>query len=399
MINNRWLLPEGIDEVLPPAAWRLEYLRRDLLDLYRCWGYDLVLPPFIEFIDSLLTGTGNDLDLETFKLIDQLSGRMLGIRADMTPQVARIDAHRLTRQGPVRLCYMGTVLRTRSDGFGSSRSPLQVGAELYGHQGIESDLEVIALLLATLQMASVSDVHLDLGHVGIFRALVQQAQLSPQQEAILFEQLQRKALPELHEQLEQLALPSPITEMFLALPALNGGSEALAQAEQRLAAAGDEVHTALAAINQLSMQLQQQHPQLPIHFDFAELRGYHYHTGVVFAAYVPQFGQEIARGGRYDKIGEVFGRARPATGFSADLKTLLALGESSSDPIAGAIYAPNENDPELLALINELRRNKQRVISALSEDSLEENELRELQCERQIKKLNGVWQVVPIAAC
>ena len=209
MSEDLWLLPEGIEEILPPAARRLERLRRDLLDLYESWGYDLVVPPLIEFLESLLIGTGNDLDLQTFKLTDQLSGRMMGVRADMTPQVARIDTHLLKRDGPVRLCYMGTVLRTRADGFGGSRSPYQVGVELYGHRGYESDLEVLTLMLKTLAAAELGEVHLDLGHVAIFRELVAQAGLDLEREVLLFEALQRKALPEIRQQLAAWAPPTP----------------------------------------------------------------------------------------------------------------------------------------------------------------------------------------------
>jgi ATP phosphoribosyltransferase regulatory subunit len=206
-IQDRWLLPEGIEEILPPAASRLERLRRELLDLYARWGYELVIPPLIEFLESLLTGAGDDLELQTFKLTDQLSGRMMGVRADMTPQVARMDAHRIKRTGPTRLCYMGPVLRTRADGFGGSRSPYQAGVELYGHRGHESDLEVLTLMLETLATAGVGDVHLDLGHVAIFRELARLTGLDQEREALLFEALQRQAFPEIHQHLAAWALP------------------------------------------------------------------------------------------------------------------------------------------------------------------------------------------------
>ena len=203
--KDQWLLPEGIDEVLPPQAWRLECARRELLDLFSRWGYDQIMPPLLEYLESLLTGTGNDLDLQTFKVTDQLTGRMMGLRADMTPQAARIDAHPLQRSEPNRLCYMGTVLHTRTDGFGGSRSPLQVGAELFGHDGVESDVEIISLLLESLALLQVSDIHIDLGHVGIFRGLAQDAGLTAQQENDLFDALQRKAVPEIDEMLADVA--------------------------------------------------------------------------------------------------------------------------------------------------------------------------------------------------
>ena len=220
--TDRWLLPEGIEEVLPEQAKRLEQLRRTLLDTYESWGYDLVMPPLIEYLESLLTGTGNDLDLQTFKLTDQLTGRLMGVRADMTPQVARIDAHQLNRETPTRLCYMGTVLHTRTDGFAGSRSPLQVGAELYGHAGIESDVEVISLMLETLAKSGVAAPFVDLGHVGIYRELVKQAGLDREQEATLFDSLQRKANTEIAEYLKDWKLDSKIASAIAALTDLNG---------------------------------------------------------------------------------------------------------------------------------------------------------------------------------
>ncbi len=391
--EDRWLLPEGIEEILPPAARRMENLRRELLDLYESWGYELVIPPLIEFLDSLLTGTGNDLELQTFKLTDQLSGRMMGVRADMTPQVARIDAHLLKRSGPTRLCYMGEVLRTRADGFGGSRSPYQAGVELYGHRGHESDLEVLTLMLETLGVAGIRDVHLDLGHVAIFRELVRQAELGPEREALLFEALQRKALPEICQHLMTWSLPASCGEWFPTLAELNGGVEVLDEAETRLNEAGATVREALVVLRNLTLALRRQWPDLPIHVDLAELRGYHYHTGVVFAAYVPGQGQAVAQGGRYDEIGQVFGRARPATGFSTDLATLLRLGPMR-DRTGRAIGAPAVLDAALERRIAELRGQGERVIRALPG---EEVDPRELGCDRVLARREGVWSVAPLS--
>ncbi|RUQ33156.1 MAG: ATP phosphoribosyltransferase regulatory subunit [Candidatus Competibacteraceae bacterium] len=386
--KDRWLLPEGIEEILPPAASRLERLRRALLDLYERWGYELVIPPLIEFLDSLLTGAGDDLELQTFKLTDQLSGRMMGVRADMTPQVARIDAHLLKRAGPVRLCYLGPVLRTRADGFGGSRSPYQAGVELYGHRGNESDLEVLTLMLTTLQTAGISPVHLDLGHVAIFRELLRQAGLTREQEALLFEALQRKALPEIHG---YLATWNPAyCEPLLALAELNGGPEMLDEADSRLAAAGAGVREALATLRRLTAALRQQWPDLPIHIDLAELRGYHYHTGVLFAAYVPGQGQAVAQGGRYDEIGQVFGRARPATGFSVDLATLLLLG-SAPESVNTGIYAPPlADDLDLEQQVAALRNQGERVIRALPGAAAAAHDLG---CDRILAQQAGEWVV------
>jgi ATP phosphoribosyltransferase regulatory subunit len=387
--EDRWLLPEGIEEILPPAAGRLERLRRALLDLYERWGYELVIPPLIEFLDSLLTGAGDDLELQTFKLTDQLSGRMMGVRADMTPQVARIDAHLLKRVGPVRLCYLGPVLRTRADGFGGSRSPYQTGVELYGHRGHDSDLEVLTLMLTTLQMAGIGNVHLDLGHVAIFRELMRQTGLDREQETLLFEALQRQALPEIRGYLA--GWKPACREPLLALAELNGGPEILDEADSRLAAAGAGVHEALATLRRLTVALQRQWPELPIHVDLAELRGYHYHTGVLFAAYVPGQGQAVAQGGRYDEIGQVFGRARPATGFSVDLATLLLLG-STPEPVNAGIYAPPlADDPALEQQVTALRNQGERVIRALPGAEVEPGDLG---CDRVLAEQEGEWIVI-----
>ena len=363
--NNTWLLPEGIDELLPAQARALEALRRTLLDCYAGWGYQLVITPFIEFLESLLTGTGHDLDLQTFKLTDQVSGRQLGVRADITPQAARIDAHRLRHEAPTRLCYIGSVLRTRADGFSGSRSPLQIGAELYGHAGVESDVEIVCLMMETLRVAGLEDIYLDLGHVGIYRALAEAAGLSERQEADLFEALQRKATAEIEALVDGFGLDAGMRGMLLALAELNGGDEVLPRAREVLAGAPAEVAEAIDYVEAVAAQLQQHLPDLPVHFDLAELRAYHYQTGVVFAAFVPGEGQEVARGGRYDEIGEVFGRARPATGFSADLKTLMRLGSHVPQPLGGAVLAPGEFDPGLQEKIAELRAAGRVVIREL----------------------------------
>jgi len=364
--QNSWLLPEGIEETLPTEAKHLEALRNKLLDRFACWGYDLVIPPFIDFLDSLLIGSGHDLDLQTFKLTDQISGKMLGIRADMTPQVARIDAHNLKHTCPTRLCYAGTVLHTRGDPLEKTRSPMQIGAELYGHAGKESDFEVICLMLEMLAVTGLHNVHLDLGHVGIYRALAEQAGLSAAQESELFAILQRKAKPELAELMDGYAINGDLKQLFLALPELNGDHAVLVKAQALLAQAGDPVNQALADLTAIAGQLAKRFPHLAISFDLAELRGYHYHTGMVFAAFVPKIGREIARGGRYDNIGKVFGRARPATGFSADLKLLSALSKQSfSCPPRELIFAPYHDDAELATVIRDLRAQQRAVIQQL----------------------------------
>lgn len=364
MNNAHWLLPEGIDELLPPQALQLERVRRDLLDLFHSWGYDLVQPPLIEYLESLLTGTGGDLDLRTFKLTDQITGRTLGIRADITPQAARIDAHQLRREEPTRLCYAGTVLNTRNDDFAGSRCPVQIGAELYGHSGEESDQEILSLMLKTLERAGIGNVYLDLGHVGIFRALAEESGLDKQQELALFDALQRKAVPEIEALLDACNIDQAARSRLASLASLSG-DDALKRARQSLDGAGASVLAALAQLERLAALLAEQCPEVPVHFDLAELRGYHYHTGVVFAAFVPELGQEIARGGRYDDIGLLFGRARPACGFSADLKMLLRLGSAANLNDATGIFAPADNDPALRQRVDELRAEGRRVVMAL----------------------------------
>lgn len=365
MQQNAWLLPDGIDELLPDEAHRLENLRRTLLDTFTHWGYQLVVPPIIDFLDSLLTGSGHELDLQTFKLTDQISGKMLGVRADMTPQVARIDAHNLKHDHPTRLCYAGTVLHTRGDALEKTRSPMQIGAELYGHAGKESDCEIIRLMLEMLAMSGVLNVHLDLGHVGIYRALAEKAHLTHAQESQLFDVLQRKARPELKELLESYHLSDELKSAFLKLPELNGDQSVLTKAKEFLHF--EEVKAALADLDGISQALIRFFPSLSISFDLAELRGYHYHTGVVFAAFVPTIGREIARGGRYDNIGAIFGRNRPATGFSADLRVLTALNKQNKieQPTREFIFAPYLDDVNLHETMRDLRAQGRSVVQQL----------------------------------
>ena len=387
--TDRWLLPEGIEEVLPEQAKRLEQLRRTLLDMYESWGYELVMPPLIEYLESLLTGTGNDLDLQTFKLTDQLTGRLMGVRADMTPQVARIDAHQLNRDIPTRLCYMGTVLHTRTDGFAGSRSPLQVGAELYGHAGIESDVEVISLMLETLATSGIETPFVDLGHVGIYRELVKQAGLDKDQEATLFDSLQRKANTEIASYLKDWKLDSNIASAIASLTDLNGDESILTEAKAVLKKAGKGVSDALDELTNISALLKKRLPDVKVHYDLAELRGYNYHTGMVFAAYVAGRGQAVALGGRYDDIGEVFGRARPATGFSTDLKTLLSLSMHKNNQVEG-IFAPADNDANLQKEITELRQQGEKVICGLPG---QKGNAQDMGCNRQLIKDGSGWQV------
>ncbi len=356
---DRWVLPEGVEDLLPEQAERLEWLRRQLVDLFQRWGYRLVIPPLVEYLDSLLTGTAEDLDLQTLKVVDQRNGRLMGVRADMTPQVARIDAHRMQGEGINRLCYIGPVLLARGRALDPNRSPIQVGAELFGHRGPESDLEVMELMLAALETAGVGEVVLDLGHVGLFRALAEAAGFSTELEAAVFDALQRKAMAELEGLLqgEEPALCSAI----LALADLVGGVEVIHRARTQLGAFGEGVMAALDELERVSQGLRARRPGLRLSLDLGELRGFHYHTGLVFAAYRVGDGRALALGGRYDHVGEVFGRARPATGFSMDLRQLVecsALSLSQSRPIC----APWSDDPALHHHVQALRAQGRTVV-------------------------------------
>ncbi|MEO8143643.1 MAG: ATP phosphoribosyltransferase regulatory subunit [Betaproteobacteria bacterium] len=317
----RWLLPEHIEDILPEEAMRIELLRRSILDLFFKNKYELVMPPLVEFTDSLLTGTGHDLDLRTFKLVDQLSGRMMGVRADITPQVARIDAHLLNRKGVTRLCYCGSVLHARPAGPAATREPIQIGAEIFGHAGIASDLEIQSLLCQALAAAGVSGARMDVGHVAVFRSLVQAAQIGHALEVELFEALQQKAVPTLKSLTRKL--DAKTRAALLLLPELYGDKAVLEVAEKKLPKLPG-LHQALATLRALAKAC-----PIPLSFDLAELRGYHYHSGVVFDAYCDggagTASVPIARGGRYDEVGKAFGRPRAATGFSIELRSLASV--------------------------------------------------------------------------
>lgn len=394
MAQDHWLLPDGIEEILPEEAQNLEFLRRRLLDLFSSWGYELVIPPFIEFLESLLVGTGQDIDLQTFKLTDQLSGRMMGVRADMTPQVARIDAHNLKRDEPTRLCYLGTVLRTLGDHLEKSRCPMQIGAELYGHSGIESDLEILNLMLEMLDQAGLDSVHIDIGHVEIFRGLAKQANLSKEQEAEIFDVLQRKASEEFEALLQRLSLTDDLHGMLSLLPQLNGGREVIDLARTKLADADRSVLEALDELEQMAEWITTQMPERPLNIDLAELQGYHYHAGLVYAAFVPGYGREVARGGRYDNIGQDFGRGRAATGFSADLKTISRLAVAESVESAKKVFAPGftKKDDQLESEIKKLRQQGRVVIRNLAG---QESDAAAMGCSEILTKKDNNWLVIP----
>ena len=385
-IKESWLLPDGIDELMPAEAAQLETLQRSLVDRMRSWGYQLVVPPLVEYLDSLLTGTAKSLDIQTFKLTDQLSGRMLGIRADMTPQVARIAAHRLRhRQEVLRLCCIGTVLHTLPAGQAKSRNPIQLTAEIYGHPGPESDVESVLLMLELLSATKVTPrIALDIGHVGIYRGLAEYAGLNEAQENELFSALQRKAAAEIDSLLNSYNITAEAKAMLAALAELNGGRQILETAREQLQQAPAAVQQALDSLTQVADMLLQRQPELLLNLDLAELRGYHYHTGVVFAAYKPGSAKAIGLGGRYDDIGEEFGHAQPATGFSLDLKNLVT--QLPQQPLQQDVIGVHwQNDPELNNIVETLRQQGEIVIYQLPGA--------EVSTTKTLRKLEGRWQV------
>jgi ATP phosphoribosyltransferase regulatory subunit len=384
---DRWLLPDGVEEVLPCEAKPLEHLRRQLLDLYSTWGYDLVIPPLLEYTDSLLIGLGRDLDLLTFKVTDQLTGRTLGVRADITPQTARMDAHSMTMVGANRLCYAGHVVHTKPKHPLATRTPLQVGLEFYGEAGITADIEVVSLLLESLQIAGLPTLHIDLGHVGIYRALADAAALNKTQEDELFDLLQRKAMTEVRQWVATNITDPGYAELLLALPTLSGNLDVLAKAR----ALFSSVTLAVAAIDQLQTVadvISQRYPAAELYFDLSELRGYHYLTGLVFAAFAPGFGNPIASGGRYDHIGEVFGRARPATGFAIDLSAISKLGLLA--PTSNSTIAFVSSGQRLQwQVVQGLRAEGKRVVAVTSDPTL-------LGYKQELRLIKGAYQVVAL---
>jgi ATP phosphoribosyltransferase regulatory subunit len=395
----RWLLPENIADVLPSEARRIENLRRSLLDLFRAYGYELVIPPLIEHLDSLLTGSGRELGSTTFQLVDQLSGRTLGVRADMTPQVARIDAHLLDRVGVTRLCYSGSTLHTRPAGIFASREPLQIGAELFGHAGIEADLEIIELMVQALGRGGVSQVRIDLCHMGIVPALFsaferEVAALDLDAES-LYGLLLSKDLPGLRERLGKNG--GEFARACLALPHLYGQVEAGDRSGVIESARHDlprvpAVGRALDDLERLcASPTWRRHPGVALSIDLADLRGYRYHNGVSFAAYVDGRADALGRGGRYDGVGKAFGRARAATGFSLELRELASmLPGADPDP---AIRAPWSDDAALAQRVAELRAAGHVVIQALPGH---EEEQQEFACDRELVLRHGRWELGPL---
>lgn len=390
--KERWLLPDGVEEILPAEARRVETLRRRLLDLFASWGYEFVMPPLIEYLESLQIGASRDLDLQTFKVTDHLTGRLMGVRPDMTPQAARIDAHYLKREAPVRLCYLGSVLRTRPEDFGGSREPLQLGAELYGHAGAEADAEILSLMIEALRLAEIRDAHFDLGHVGVFRGLAAQAKLSAEQEKDLFDALQRKARSDVESLLAETEAPTSSKRMLASLLDFSGGQEVLTRARKQWREVPKPVTRALDELEAVANLVTKRDRATELNFDLAELSGYHYYTGVVFSAFVPGHGQAFARGGRYDGIGRAFGRDRAATGFGADIRQWLRVSTAPALTLTG-VLAPSGDDTALQDEIARLRGEGERVVARLPGDK---SPASEFGCDRELVKKGGSWIIQPV---
>lgn len=379
---RNWILPEYISDVLPSEARQIESMRRRLLDQFTLYGYEQVEPPLVEYVESLLTQQDAALDLKTFKLVDELSGRQMGLRADITPQVARIDAHILNRQGVARLCYTGSVLCTRPDGLLSTRQPRQIGAELYGCADIAADVEVIELMFASLAEAGVRNVTLEIGHIGLFNAIADTANWHGENRQAAFSALQQKDIPTLKELSAQLS--AELRNGLLALPSCYGDAAVLARAKAQLPHI-PAVIEALDTLSQLHAALTTR--GINVRFDLAELPGSYYHTGLVFNAYAKGFANAVARGGRYDSVGEKFGRSRPATGFSIDLRGLTSLPFPTR---RAGILAPKGEDASLIEAIRTLRAQGEIVIVDLGIVQSE------VDVDRTLQQKEGVWQVISL---
>ena len=382
MVNRNWRLPAGVDELLPPAAWSLELVRRQVLDVFHTWGFEYVDPPIIEYLDALLVGSGDDMDLQTLKVVDQRSGRMLGVRADMTAQAVRIDAHSLPVEGVQRLCYAGNVVYANPAGALDTRVPLKAGAELFGTTDLTADAEVIALMLEVLHTVGIEEPVLVLGHMGIYQRLVEPLALDATSAAALFHAVQRKSESDIAALVEDESARERLTQ----LPTLMGERSILLRAHECLSSAGEGAVVALDHLATLADLVVARCPGVSLRFDLAELAGYGYHNGPVFSAYQANQGRALARGGRYDGIGAEFGRARPATGFDVSLKELVA------QPVAvPAIWAPwvtGAAEDELYAAVQQLRRTGQTVVVALNADDSPP-----VRCDRLLVEQSDGWTV------
>ncbi len=384
--KEKWLLPDGVQEVVPPLGENLEALRRNVLDTMKSWGYQLVIPPNLEYLDSLVTGLGPDLNLQTFKLVDQLTGRTLGIPADITPQVARIDFNINPSARISRYCYAGPVLHTLPDGFAGSRNPLQIGAELFGHEGSESDAEIITLLLEVLSVAGIQEPNLELGDMGLFRGICELANFDENQEEVLLGSLLKKNVEEVKVLLDSFSVDEEVQELFLSLLKLNGGTEVLRDAAKAFANGPVELLRSLESLEELVHLLRKRSTNLAIGIDLAELRGYRYHSSTTFSVYTPSAGRAIAWGGRY-KVSNDTSVQREATGFSVDLRTLFSLGEITPNEQL-VVVAPHLDEPDLHDVIDKLRATGNVVVQSLPFVGVESIDERST---KQLVKRKGEW--------
>ncbi|MCZ6657810.1 MAG: ATP phosphoribosyltransferase regulatory subunit [Gammaproteobacteria bacterium] len=381
MKQRNWRLPDGVDELLPPRARSLELVRRAVLDLFHGWGFDYVEPPLIEYLDALLVAGGADLDLQTLKVVDQRSGRMLGVRADMTSQAARIDAHRIDHDGVTRLCYAGTVVYANPLAFAESRVPVKAGAEIFGSDSLAADEEVVALMVEVLRTAGVQKPLLVLGHMGIYHALTADLELNPHDAQALFEAVQSKS----ENDIADLLNGDASADLLVSLPRLMGSIEIVEEARATLASAPVKVQQSIDALQDLGERVQKRCPEVALRFDLAELAGYGYHNGPVFAAFHGDHGRALARGGRYDGIGAAFGRGRPATGFDVNLKQLLDV-DVDDVPGVWAPWAEGQASVGLMRRVAELREAGYRVVCALSAD-----QQRPPSCDAALQLEDGQW--------
>ena len=385
MSNRNWRLPAGVGELLPPNAWALELTRRRVLDVFRTWGFEYIEPPVVEYLDALLVGAGDDMDLQTLKALDQKSGKLLGVRADMTAQAVRVDAHSRPEPGVQRLCYAGNVVFANPLSSLDDRVPLKAGAELFGAATLKADAEVIALMLEVLASVDVVDPILVLGHMGIYHHLIEPLELPAGLETELFAAVQSKADTDIARLLED----RPEADLLIRLPGLMGERAVLEYARKLLADSGPAVAAAIDAVEELAELVLESAPGAQLRFDLAELTGYGYHNGPVFSAYHAQAGRALARGGRYDGIGGAFGRSRPATGFDVNLNELAA----AIDGEVAAIWAPwtDGADPDRETVIRRLRREGEAVVVALTAE-----DERPARCTRQLVNRDGQWTTDPV---
>ena len=393
MKNHYWRLPEGVDEVLPPDALQLETLRRELIDLFVSWGYNYVIPPMLEYLDALLVGAGHDLDLQTIKFVDQLSGRMLGLRADMTSQAARIDAHSLSNQDVQRLCYAGTVLHANPQSLSANRNPMIAGAELFGSASIEADAEIVCLMARALREVGVADLVVELGDISIYRALVDQLELDTELDELLFRAIQMKSSSDIDQLLGDVSGDLQIKDCLQKLPDMMGADEvfeATCLRDLTLPA----VQQSLDSLEKLAALIRKRDPEIGLRFDLGELSGYGYHTGLVFTAYAASHGRELAKGGRYDGIGRAFGETRSATGFDLDLKALpkrVAQDKNGLIWVSWNAAKTEQNHADLIKCVEQLRQKKQIVVFAL-----DAQQAPLFVCDRQLVFDAKDWIVKPI---